>query len=110
MNFPEYDMDDLKWSSRDGTIEISEFATFVDELLDSELLEHDVEIGIVKSVQKKGTKGLTPNQAKVLDKITQRYNDVACELCGDTIDLSEVLYSLDNGGYCSHCSHQMNLD
>jgi hypothetical protein len=110
MKYPTYDDKDLKFAQHDGNYPVSEFASFLSQLIDKDVLENDTEKGIVSFVNSKGTKSLSDKQAKVLDIIVSRYNNKECKVCGETIPLSEVLDLDDNDGLCNYHKHQFDKD
>jgi len=110
MKYPLYTNEDLKWVERDGTYELSDFAGFISELVQQELLNHEAEIGVAKFVESNGTQDLSEKQAKVLEIIVDKYADEKCKRCGLKISISEVIESMDNGGFCDYCAQQMSRD
>lgn len=110
MKYPLYKSEDLKWVEKDGNHEISDFAGFISDLIARELLNHEAEIGVAKFVESNGTLGLSEKQSNVLEIIVDKYADEQCNRCGLKIPISEVIESLENGGYCDYCAHQISKD
>lgn len=110
MNYPLYDKNDLHMVPKDGTYEYSDFHDLISDLLERELLEHEAEIGIAKYILNNGTKNLSDKQSAVMQKVTERYCNIDCERCGLEIPRSEIILSMDNGGLCDYCNHQVQKD
>jgi hypothetical protein len=108
MNYQEYDKRDLYHSERDGDYSYSEFSEFITLLIERDILDNEIEIGIVKLVDSKGTKILSEKQSKVLAKIVSRYESRECKLCGESIPLNEILDFEYNEGFCSY--HKSIMD
>ena len=111
MEYPKYTMGDLRMVPKDGTFEIEEFHNLIADLLDHDMLENDVEIGIAKYIMDNGTEKLSPKQGYVVNSVLERYCDRSCERCGLTIPLSEVIASeLVTGGLCDYCEHMTSKE
>ena len=110
MNYPIYDKNDLLMVPKVGTYEFSDFHDLLSNLLEMDLLEHQAEISIAKYVLSNGTKNLSQKQSAVMQKVTKRYCEIDCSRCGLEIPLSEVIFSLDNSGFCDYCNHQIQKD
>jgi hypothetical protein len=110
MEYPIYDDGDLKFAEKDGNFPVTDFASFISQLLDQHILDNDTEIGIATFVKSKGTKSLSINQAKVLKIIISRYDNEECKVCGEKIPLNEVLDLDDNDGLCSYHKYQSDKD
>lgn len=95
---------------KEGTYEYLDFHDLISDLLKRDLLESSTEIGIAKYILANGTKNLSGKQSFITQKVTNRYNNVSCNRCSLTIPLSEILFSMDNGGLCDYCSHQVQKD
>lgn len=106
MKYPIYDDKDLKFSEQDGNHTVSEFASFISQLIVQDVLNSNTEKGIIAFVNTRGTKLLSDKQAKVLDMIISTYDNKKCKICGTNISLSEVLELDDNDGLCSYHKHE----
>ncbi len=110
MKYPPYDSDDLMFAEKDGNNWVSDFADFISQLVEQDILENSTEKGIVAHVNSKGTKLLSPKQGAVLDNIISRYDDKECKLCGAEIPLNEVLNLDENDGLCSYHKYQADKE
>lgn len=110
MKYPIYEDKDLKFSEQDGDYSVSEFASFISQLIAQDILDNNTEKGIIALVNTTGTKSLSEKQAKVLEMIVSNYYNQKCKICGLDIPLSEVLDLEDNGGLCSYHKHQSDSD
>ena len=110
MNYPIYEIKDLEWAEKDGAYDILEFSSFIHELINNEILEHSAEIGVANYIDKNGTNLLSDPQIKVLKIILNKYANENCNRCGTNIPLSEIIESLDNGGYCNSCAYNMSKE
>lgn len=109
MKYPIYDDKDLTFAEKDGNYPISDFANFISQLINQDVLDNQTEKGIIAFVKSNGTKSLSYNQGKVLDMIVSRYDSMECLVCGNKIPLSEALDD-DNGGLCSYHRNQADKD
>lgn len=107
MNYPKYDNNELHSAMQNGSFEISEFSNFIDELLENGYIEHPAEIGVAKFISSNGTKLLTSKQKQVLELILSRHSQTECNRCGSIIELSELINSYTNKGYCGYCQYQL---
>lgn len=110
MKYPMYDDKDLKFAEQDGNYPVSDFASFISQLIDQNILYNNIERGIAAFVNSKGTKSLSDKQAKVLEIIVSRYANKECKVCGEKIPLGEVLDLDDNDGLCSYHKQQFDKD
>lgn len=110
MNYPIYDIHDLYMVPKEGTYEYSDFHDLISDLLKKDLLESSTEIGIAKYILANGTKSLSGKQSYIIQKVTNRYNSLTCNRCALAIPFSEVIFSMDNGGLCDYCNHQVQKE
>lgn len=110
MKYPQYDPNESYFAEKDGNYPVSDFTSFVSQLLDLKVLSNPVEKGVIELVNEMGTNQLTAKQGKVLDIIVSRYNNEECKICGVEIPLSEVLYLDENDGMCSYHKNQFDKD
>ena len=80
----------LSGYKKNGNFEISDFAGFISDLLQRELLVHDAEIGVAKFVEQNGTQDLSEKQSKVLDIIFDKYATEQCARCGLSIGSNRI--------------------
>jgi hypothetical protein len=110
MKYPLYDNDDLMFAEKDANYPVSDFADFISQLVEQDILENSTEKGIASLVNSTGTKVLSTKQRYVLDVIVSRYDDKECSLCGEKIPFSEVLNFDFNDGLCSYHKNQADKD
>lgn len=82
------------------------FADFLREIVDSGRIE-GVELGVAKQVIGQGRDSLSDKQRSIFDQVLGANTTKMCSRCESGIPWSEMLESLDNGGMCSYCAHQM---
>ncbi|GEM_PF-2976189 len=109
MNYPIYNKSDLHFAERDGNQEVIEFADFISQLINADVVDHPVEEGIISLVNDVGTQKLTLKQSKVLEKIVYRYSNTVCRICGENISLSDALF-LDGKGLCIYHNQQLSKE
>lgn len=100
MNYPDYYYKDLELLIDDLEHETSQFAFFVNELLNRDIIEDSNERSVLIFVKSKGTSVMSLRQGRVLSQIVDRYNKKECRECGDTIPFDEVLDLEHNHGLC----------
>lgn len=110
MEIPEYNMNGLRMAEKDGEFYHSDFADFISQLIDRDMIDDDTERGILAFVNDNGTEKLSPKQKFRLEKILERYADEKCKICGCEIPIDEVLDIDENDGLCSYYKHQMDKD
>lgn len=111
MGIPIYNENDLKSAVQDGALNFLEFADFLSQLVENEILENPTEKGVVTLANSKGTEVLSPKQLNVLSIIASKYNNEECKLCGERIPLNEVFHFYDDyDGYCSYHKHVMDKE
>lgn len=111
MNYPIYDKTDQHLSSNEGDQFIAEFSEFVNQLINSDVLDNHVEKVIIAYVDTNGTNNLNEKQAGVLGKLVDQYSHEECKVCGEKIPLNEVLHFLAfNDGYCNFHKNKMDND
>jgi hypothetical protein len=67
--------------------------------------------GITRQVIAKGKRSLWPTQVDVFQKLVQdKFLQIECTRCGNTVPTSEIVYALDNGGLCSWCEKMAEND
>jgi|GEM_PF-1066014 len=79
----------------------------IDELLDRGHLEPETAAyGVARQTLTKGRSSLSAKQQHVLQEyVLSLIVNRECEGCGCIIPYSEVVESLDNGGFCGGCAH-----
>ena len=110
MEIPEYNTNSLKMAEADGEFHHTDFAEFISQLIDRDMIDDSAERGILAFVKDNGTDKLSDKQKFRLEKIVQRYADVRCKICGEEIPINEVIDIDDNDGLCSYHKHQMDKD
>ncbi|WP_338793212.1 hypothetical protein [Bernardetia sp. MNP-M8] len=111
MPYPIFSKADINaTNSKHGDSNVSEFLSYLSELVEYEYVEHPTALGIIKQVNDKGTESLTDNQAQSLEIVMKEYGQKDCEKCGNDIPWNELIAAIDNGGYCNFCEHQNEQD
>ena len=110
MEIPEYNINSLKMAERDGEFYHIDFADFISQLIERDMIDDNTEKGILAFVNDKGTEQLSNKQKFRLEKIVERFADVRCKICGEEIPINEVLDIDENDGLCSYHKHQMDKD
>lgn len=110
MDIPEYNMDSLKMAERDGEFYHTDFASFISQLIERDMVDDSTERGILAFVNDNGTEKLSDKQKFRLQKIVERYGREECKICGEKIPLDQVLDIDENDGLCSYHKHQMDKD
>jgi hypothetical protein len=84
---------------------------FVEHLLQCEMLEGDVAVGVARLYVDKGADGMSDKQRHVLkEHVLGEHMVQECSRCAHEIPWSEQLNALDDGGLCGYCEHMMNKD
>jgi CRISPR/Cas system-associated protein Cas10 (large subunit of type III CRISPR-Cas system) len=107
MEIPIYSQKDLYQQEMEGDYFNSDFAEFLDVLLERGEIEDETELGIAKKVSAEGTHNLSDKQRYHIQNIYNRYNNKRCDVCDEKIPINEVLH-LMNEKLCSY--HQNFFD
>ena len=83
-----------------------DFEEFLQELIKGNQIE-DKEKGIAEQMIDKGYKSLAKKQKFVFDNMIEKNSVERCKFCGCEISWCEMLFAIDNGGYCSGCYHNL---
>jgi hypothetical protein len=105
---PIYSKQQLVANQMDGDYESSDFANFLSQLCENDIISHPTASGIAMLANEKGTEILSEKQLAILEKVVAPYNNKTCLVCSEKIPLSEVLE--ENDGLCSYHKHQADKE
>lgn len=84
------------------------FIDYIEDLLKLGRIDNEISIGITKMVVEKRGDELSEKQWNAFKKYVVEPNFVeSCTACAESVPWCEMLEAVDNGGYCSWCSHMI---
>lgn len=86
----------------DTSYDIREFETFLNKLIEEDLLEDDAELGILKFVLDNGTERLSSKQLFRLEEVIKRTSK-KCSRCEEEFTWTEL--NAMEGDLCASCQH-----
>ena len=107
---PIYDKINLVEAEQEGDTFSPDFDTFLNELINADVIMDDTEKGALKYAALNGTKALSSKQLSVLNRVFKKLGNKECRICQQKIPLADQEYYRENGGYCSYHAAQKEED
>ena len=86
-----------------------DFNEYLEDLLKRNFIS-GAAAGITKQVLDRGYDSLSDAQKVVFDEMISKNSVEQCKFGEHDIPWSEMIEALENGGYCSNCSNNLNKD